>query len=347
MVRLNAELFPMSETERGLLQRHGVRPVEVEAAEPEQILPHVRTAHAVCVVSAKLPAAVIDGLERCVLISRIGNGTDRIDVARATERGILVSNVPDFSTEEMADHVMAMILSLGRRIPRMARHMRAGAYRKARAESLALRRLSNLTLGLIGWGASAIAVTRRARPCGLTVIATRRDMDRPSPEAEELGVDMVDLDELLQRSDFVSLHLPLTGQTRRLLDRERLERMKPGAFLINASRGDIGRRGRPGRAAARRAARRRRPRHVRHHRDLRRDRGGPDPPAGDRRQRHRHAPRVGPVRGLDAGRGPPAASRTWPACSAATCPRPDHVVNPEVVPRVPLKPHDPALLEDE
>ena len=345
MVRLNAELFPMSGTERRLLDRLGIRPVEVEAAEPEQILPHVRDADAVCVVSAKLPAAVVDGLERCALISRIGNGTDRIDVARATERGIVVSNVPDFSTEEMADHVMAMILSLGRLIPRMARHMLAGAYRKARVESLALRRLSSLTLGLVGWGASAIAVTRRALPCGLTVIATRRDMDRPSPEADELGVEMVGLDELLQRSDFVSLHLPLTGQTHRLLDRERLERMKPGAYLINASRGDIVdedaldellRAGRLGGAGL--------------------DTFGIIEIFGETEEVPTHplitapnviaTPHVSAL-SVDSTRAVATGSVENLACVLrGHMPRPDQVVNPEVVPRVPLKPHDPTLLED-
>lgn len=239
VVRLNARMFPVTQTERRLLDHYGVRPVEIEAARPEQIIPHVQDADVVCVVSAKLPAEVIDGLDRCRLISRIGNGTDRIDVARATERGIVVSNVPDFSTEEMADHVMAMILTLGRQIPRMTQHMKAGAFAQARTESLRLRRLSSLTLGLVGWGDSAIAVTRRALACGMRVIATRRDMTQPSPEAEKLGVDMVDLDTLLSESDFVSLHLPLSASTRGLLSRQRLQRMKQGAFLINASRGDI------------------------------------------------------------------------------------------------------------
>ncbi len=239
VVRLNAEMFPISDIERQLLARYGVTPIEVEAAQPEQIIPHVRDADAVCVVSAKLPAQVIDSLDECQLISRIGNGTDRIDVERATQRGIIVSNVPDFSTEEMADHVMGMILVLARQIPRMQDHMMAGRFTQARAESLQLRRLSSLTLGLVGWGASAIAVTRRALPCGLTVIATRRDLSKSSPEAESLGVDMVELDELLERSDFVSLHLPLSEGTRRLLDRDRLQQMKRGAYLINASRGDI------------------------------------------------------------------------------------------------------------
>lgn len=239
VVRLNAQLFPVTDTERRLLDRYSVTPVEVEAAEPEQIIPHVRNADAVCVVSAKLPAAVIDSLERCRLISRIGNGTDRIDVARATERGIVVSNVPDFSTQEMAEHVMGMILSLGRQIPRMAQHMRAGTFAQARVESWALHRLTGQTLGLVGWGDSAIAVTRCALPFGLRVIATRNDLSKPSPEADELGVEMMKIDELLAQADFVSLHLPLTSDSRGLLGRERLQRMKRGAYLINASRGDI------------------------------------------------------------------------------------------------------------
>jgi len=239
VVRLNAEMFPVSETERRLLGKYGVQAIEIEAARPEQIIPHVRNAHAVCVISASLPAAVIDSLDACRLISRLGNGTDKIDVARATERGIVVANVPDFCTDEMADHVMAMVLSFARQIPRMARHMRAGAFAQARSESLALRRLSSRKLGLIGWGASAHAVARRALSFGMQVIATRRQLQRPSPEAKALGIDIVDLDKLLEDADFVSLHLPLTAQTRGLLSRERLAHMRQGAYFINASRGEI------------------------------------------------------------------------------------------------------------
>lgn len=239
VVRLNADMFPVSATERDLWQRYGITPVEIEASRPRDIIPYVGSAHAVCVISASLPTEVIDALDECRLISRLGNGTDKIDVARATERGIVVSNVPDFCVDEMADHVMAMILSFGRQIPRMAQHMRAGTFGQARSESLKLRRLSSMTLGLIGWGASAIAVAQRAAPFGLKVIATRRDLSKASAAADELGVDIVRLDDLLETSDFVSLHLPLTAETRGLLDRTRLERMQHGTVFINASRGEI------------------------------------------------------------------------------------------------------------
>ena len=239
IVRLNSELFPVSEAERQMYDRYGLSPVEVEAADPEKIIPHVEGADAVCVVSASLPTKVIDSLTNCGLISRLGNGTDKIDVARATERGILVSNVPYFCVDEMADHAMAMLLSLSRNIPRMSDYLRDGRFRQARAESQMLRRLSGQVLGLIGFGASAKAMARRARPFGLQLLATRRDMTGSHAEAAELDVEVVGLHELLEKSDYVSLHLPLNDATRHLLDLENLLRMKRGSFLINTSRGAI------------------------------------------------------------------------------------------------------------
>lgn len=345
VVRLNAEMFPVSDTERQLLKRYGVSPVEIEAAQPEQIIPHVRGAQAICVVSAKIPAAVIDSMDECQLISRIGNGTDRIDVARATERGIIVSNVPDFSTPEMADHVMGMILLLGRQIPRMQRHMAAGTFAQARAESLRLRRLSELTLGLVGWGASAIAVTRRAQPFGLQVIATRRDLRKPSPEATELGVDMVELDELLRRSDFVSLHLPLSSGTRGLLTGERLRCMKPGAFLINASRGDI-----VDEDALAELL------HTGYLGGAGLDTFGVIEIFGETESAPTHpvvtadtviaTPHVSAL-SVDSTRDVATGSvQNLVSVLRGHLPHPAQIVNPEVVPRVPLKPHDASVLEE-
>jgi len=344
VVRLNAEMFPISATERRLLQRYGVQPVEIEAANPEQILKHVRDAHVICVVSAKLPAAVIDHLDECVLISRIGNGTDRIDVARATERGIIVSNVPDFSTQEMADHVMGMILVLTREIPRMEGHMKSGDFALARTESLKLRRMSALTLGLIGWGASAIAVTQRAQACGMKVIATRRDLNKPSPEATALGVSMVSLDELLESSDVVSLHLPLADGTRRLLDRDRLEQMKKGSYFINASRGDIV--DEDALAELLQSG---------HLAGAGLDTFGVIEIFGET-----EAPPTHPLIGLDNVIATPHVSALSVDSSRDVAtgsvhnlvsvlhghmPHPEQIVNTGVVPRSPLKPHDPSLLE--
>ncbi len=238
-VRLNAELMPINPVEARFYRHFNINPVEVEAFTPDELISHLANCEALAIVSTSLPGEVIDHLSKCKLISRLGNGTDKIDVAAATQKGILVSNVPYFCVNEMADHVIAILLSLSRQIPRMSQHMYRGTFQKAREESLKLSRLSGQTLGLVGFGASAKAVARRAKPFGLNLLATRRNMDAPTDEANALGVQMVDLDTLLKKSDFVSLHLPLSPQTRHMLDRSTLEQMKPGACLINTSRGAL------------------------------------------------------------------------------------------------------------
>ena len=238
-VRLNAEVIPINPTETALYRHYGITPVLVDAYEPDDIIAGVANCDALAVVSASLPEPVIKSLAKCAIISRLGNGTDKIDVEAATRDGIVVSNVPTFCNEEMADHVMACLLGLARRIPTMSRHFYAGRFQTAREEGLSLHRISGLTLGLIGFGASAKAVVQRAKPFGLKLLATRKNMHAPRDEADALGVRMVDLDTLLKSSDFVSLHLPLAPDTYRLLDESRLKKTKPGSFFINTCRGAI------------------------------------------------------------------------------------------------------------
>ena len=239
IVRLNASLMPVTPVEAALYKQLGITPVEVEAFTPDEIIPIVEECDALAVVSASLPKEVIDSLSNCRLISRLGNGTDKIDLDAATRQGIVVSNVPYFCVTEMADHVMAVLLMLSKQIPRMSQHMRSGNFQQAREEGIRLPRLSGQKLGLIGFGASAKALARRAKPFGLELMATRQNQSASSEEADALGVRMVDLETLLAESDFVSLHLPLNTQTHHMLDRAALEHMKPGAMLINTSRGAI------------------------------------------------------------------------------------------------------------
>ena len=239
IVRLNATLFPVNLFEANLYEQYGLRPIQVEANAPEEIIPHVRDCDAVFAISVSLPKQVIESLARCQIISRLGLGTDKIDVEAATAKGILVTNVPYFCVEEQADHTMALLLSLARRIPKMSQAMYEGAWSRARYLTHQNQRLSTQVLGLIGFGNSARAVARRARGFGMRILATRRNMGAPSQEAKELGVKLVDLDTLLAESDYVSLHLPLNRETYHLFDDATLRRMKPGACLINTSRGAI------------------------------------------------------------------------------------------------------------
>ena len=238
-VRLNATLSPMSQYERDLFSEHNLYPVEGEANTPATIIPRVADCDAIFVVSTALPESVIESLSRCRVISRLGTGTDKIDVAAATRKGILVTNVPTFCVEEQADHTMALLLALLRKLPQMAQAMSAGAWSKGRSQASTNQRLAGRVLGLIGFGNSARAVALRARGFGLRVIATRRNMDAPRAVADELGVAMMDLEEVIEQSDYLSLHLPLTSDTYHLFDEDLMRRMKPGAYLINTSRGAI------------------------------------------------------------------------------------------------------------
>ena len=239
VVRLNAQLMPVSPFEEGLHRHYGLNPLRVEANTPEEQLPALGDCDALFIISAPLKAEMVERLEKCRLISRLGNGTDKIAVDLAAQKGIIVSNAPFFCVAEMADHNMAMLLGLARKLPQMHRYLRAGAFGRARDESLALPRLSGLTLGIVGFCATGPEVARRAAAFGLRVLATRRNMQAPRQEAEALSVEMVDLDTLLRQSDFVSLQIPLTPKTRHLIDGEALDKMKPGAVLINASRGAL------------------------------------------------------------------------------------------------------------
>ncbi|HKB05380.1 MAG TPA: C-terminal binding protein [Gemmataceae bacterium] len=236
-VRLNAVTYPVEPGECAELARVGAELVAIEGQRPEEIVAAAGDCDALLVVSSYLPASVIERLARCRVISRLGAGTDRIDIEAATRLGIVVANVPDFCLNEQAEHTMALLLALARRLPWMTAAMRRGDW-SARHDP-GVHRVAGRTLGLVGFGAGAKVVAERARGFGLRLVAWARTRDRHRADADRLGVQLVDLDELFEESDFVSIHLPLTPGTRRLIDADRLGRMKPTAALINTARGAI------------------------------------------------------------------------------------------------------------
>lgn len=239
VVRLNSNLFPITSFEQEKYDEHGITPVAIESHSREMLIDGVKEADAVMVVSESLPSEVIDAMKRCQVICRLGAGTDKIDVAAATRRGIVVANVPDFCAEEQADHAFALLLAIARRLNEMRAHMLAGQYHEARRQCRPLRRLSACTLGLVGFGRSAKSMARRAAGFDMRVLAVRRNLAAVDPAIRTLGVELMEMDQLLAESDFVSLHLPLNHQTRHMFDRARLRKMKQGCVLINTSRGAI------------------------------------------------------------------------------------------------------------
>ena len=169
------------------------------------------------------------------IICRIGTGLDAIDIPAATERGIWVTSVPDYSIDEVSTHAISLLLALNRNL---FRHRNFSGYRRWRYETeRPIRRLAGQTLGVLGLGRIGSASARKGTGLGLTVIA--HDPYLPEERFAELGVRPVGFDTLLRESDFLTLHVPLTDETRHIINGEALRRMKPTAFLVNTARGDV------------------------------------------------------------------------------------------------------------
>jgi len=180
---------------------------------------------------ASVSAKAIASSPRLRIVGRLGVGLDNIAVDEATRRGIWVTNVPDYCFEEVSDHSVGMLLALTRGITYFDREVRAGRWEPATAR---LRRMRTLTCGIVGYGRIGRSTAQKLNGFGARVLAYTR-----SPGAKEYGVEFVSLDEVLRQSDAVIVHIPLTPDTKHLLNRERLAAMKRGAFLINVSRGGV------------------------------------------------------------------------------------------------------------
>jgi D-3-phosphoglycerate dehydrogenase len=196
----------------------------------------VQDADAILCDTTPINADLLDRAPRVQIISEYGIGFDNIDVGAASQRGIWVANVPGFCVEEVADHTLALILAASRQIIPLDRSVRDGRW-DAIGVARGATRLSSQTLGLIGFGQIARLVARRARGFGLKVLAYSRSLT--VEEGRQHGIERAELAELLARSDYVSLHLPASAQTRGLIDDAALARLKPTAWLINTARGSL------------------------------------------------------------------------------------------------------------
>ena len=204
-----------------------------------QLAGRAQNAEALLVNKVALPAEVLRALPSLRYVGVLATGVDRIDVAAAHERGIVVTNVPAYGTASVAQAVFALLLGLVCHTGRHAAGVRDGRW--SRSDDFCywdapLVELAGLVLGVVGFGAIGRAVARIARGFEMRIVACDlRGASEPSPD----GTPRLPLDELLATSDVVSLHLPLTPGTHGLLGPERLARMKPGAYLINTARGGL------------------------------------------------------------------------------------------------------------
>lgn len=184
----------------------------------------------------ELPAAVLQAFPRCRVICRNGVGYDNVDVQAAGEVGIPVCNVPDYGTEEVADHAVALVLALTRGLLPAFRDVRAGHWNWRSAKPV--RRTSSQTAGIIGLGRIGTAAALRLKALGFRVAF--HDPYLVDGAEKALGIVRCrTLDELLEQSDVVSVHTPLTSETRHLIGAQTIARMKPGAMIVNTARGPV------------------------------------------------------------------------------------------------------------
>ena len=227
--------YPALDEERAVLDPIGAELVPNQARTEAELIAACRVADVVLNQYAHLTANVIATLDRCRAIVRYGVGVDTVDVAAATERGIWVCNVPDYGIDEVSDHAVTLLLAAARRLVALANAVQAGQWDVNQVKPV--YRLRGRTLGLIGLGRIGSAVARKAAPFGLDVIA--HDPPRSADYFAERNVGQTTLDELLARADYVSVHCPLTEETRHLIGERELGLMKPTALLINTARGGI------------------------------------------------------------------------------------------------------------
>jgi glyoxylate reductase len=189
-----------------------------------------------CLLTDTFDRAIVEAARGCRVIANMAVGYNNIDVNAATELGILVTNTPGVLTEVTADLAWTLILSVARRVVEGDREMRGGRFPGWGPMYLLGGEVTGTTLGLIGPGRIAAAVAKRAAGFQMNLLYHGR---RDSPALEALGAKNTGLDELLAKSDFVSLHVPLSPETHHLIDERHLRMMKPTAYLINTARGPV------------------------------------------------------------------------------------------------------------
>ncbi|MBO9608638.1 MAG: C-terminal binding protein [Paenibacillaceae bacterium] len=227
--------FADLEIERSILEPIGCELVEGNCRTAEEAAALCEQADAVLTTFAPLNAQAIARMNKCRIIVRYGVGVDNVDVDFASGRRIPVVNVPDYGVHEVADHTLALLLAMVRQIPQIAANVRAGIWDPMPCRPLI--GLGGKSLGLAGFGGISREVAKRASAFGLSVAAydpyVSEDTFRRS------GVKQVGWDTLLSESDIVSIHLPLTAQTRHLFGADAFRQMKRTAYLVNTSRGGV------------------------------------------------------------------------------------------------------------
>ena len=229
-------VWPSVEPERAVLAAAGAELVVAPDGSEETLTSLAKDVDGILTCFEQVTDRVLRAAERCVVVSRYGVGVDNIAVDTATELGIVVTYVPDYCVEEVADHVVGLLLAWNRRIVLFDRATKTEGW-GSKGLGMRIMRLRGKKLGVVGFGRIGRAVCARAQAFGLEVLAS--DPYLSADAVAEHGARMVAFPELLEDSDFVTIHSPLTPDTTNMIGRAELEHMKSEAFLINAARGPL------------------------------------------------------------------------------------------------------------
>ena len=230
-VVVSDQVFPSVEIERGLLADIDAELV-VASGSIDEVLEVASDADAILNTYLPWSGDAIAQLQKCQIIARYGIGVDNVDLGAASEAGIVVTNVPDYSVQEVAAHALALILAMLRKVVDADQSVRSGTWSIDNFRPI--RRLSTLTVGLLGYGRIARQIAAPLSALGARIIAHDPYLE-PGPDLPPL----LGLDEVLAEADIVSLHLPLTDETREFINAETISGMKDGAMLVNTSRGPL------------------------------------------------------------------------------------------------------------
>ncbi|WP_170395858.1 C-terminal binding protein [Ruegeria arenilitoris] len=219
--------------ETEILEAAGAEVIALQAKRQEDLFDVAPHCAAMMNQYARIGKETITRMRNCEVIARYGVGVDIVDVGTATEKGILVTNVQNYCTEEVADHAIALWLTLARKLPDYDRATHAGVWQWQSGQPV--YRLRGRTMGVVSLGKIGQAIVARAQSFGVTVIAY--DPYLPRDVAAKIGVELVSKPELLARSDYILMQAPMTPNTHHFLSDAEFSVMKPGAILVNTGRG--------------------------------------------------------------------------------------------------------------
>jgi len=229
-------IWPTIEIEERMAEEAGVTLVVAPDGNEETLVNLAKDVDGIITNFASVTENVLRAASKCVVVSRYGVGVDNIDVGVATELGMVVTYVPDYCMDEVADHTMAFLLALNRMLVPFDRFAREKSWGSVPL-TLPVMRTRELVLGIVGLGRIGVAVCRRARALGMEVLAWDPYIEDSAFEA--VGAKSVSMETVLQEADFVTVHTPLNDETRGFIGEREFGLMKPSAYIINCARGPI------------------------------------------------------------------------------------------------------------